>query len=92
MAIEFRRRNKEKEREEGDGDKGKDTKEIATIITSIVMGEGGHGYTFTNDELVLIGSVYINLLRAEGHLNRLCILIEGKTIHLGYTIECICIC
>jgi hypothetical protein len=34
------------------------------------MGEGAHGDTFTNDELILIGSVYINILRAHGPLSR----------------------
>jgi RHS repeat-associated protein len=42
--------------------------ETARTITPIAMGEGAHGNTFTNDELILIGSVYINILRAGGSL------------------------
>jgi len=34
------------------------------------MGEGGHGGTFTNDDLILIGSVYSNILHAGGPLTR----------------------
>lgn len=46
-----------------------DNEELARKISTIAMGEGAHGYTFTNDELILIGSVYINILRAGQSLS-----------------------
>jgi RHS repeat-associated protein len=64
-AKNYRVENKEKEKQKED-----ENKETARTITTIAMGEGAHGNTFTNDELILIGSVYINILRAKGSLTR----------------------
>jgi RHS repeat-associated protein len=59
MAREYKKQNRNEEKQVND-----QKAEIARVISTISMGEGAHGNTFSNDELILIGSVYINLLRA----------------------------
>jgi RHS repeat-associated protein len=63
-AKNYRHENNEKEKQEREKNQ-----ETARTITAIAMGEGSHGDTFSNDELILIGSVYINILRAGGSLS-----------------------
>jgi RHS repeat-associated protein len=54
LAKRYKEENKEQDEK---------TKETARTLTAIAMGEGDHGNTFTNDELILIASVYINKIR-----------------------------
>ncbi len=53
-------------------------KETARTITAIAMGEGAHGETFTNEQMILIASIYINLLRSNKSFNASTIYLHRK--------------
>lgn len=59
VAENYRQQNRDEQKEK---------RELARSLTAIAMSEGAHGETFTNRELILIASVYINILRGKGSL------------------------